>query len=233
MGSSLRPWQSLESAHLQIHPKKFFRTTVEPILIYGCDSWSLTQTVEHVLGGTYTRMLRKTLNMSWRNYKNCTAPSHGSPPSWDNRVFVWQVMWCDMTMQPTKSCSGSPMALGEEVDQQQLCCKNTIEKDTNFSRTNLLTATSNRNHWKEIIRSPHQVDDISKTTWVVPFRTKTDLRWRGFGKYLGLSYALCLSVKHMLLFVRKIFTIKHIFAIFIHTLMRLNHRQERSHEIHA
>ena len=31
---------------------KIFRTTVEPILIYGCDSWSLTQSVEHALDGT-------------------------------------------------------------------------------------------------------------------------------------------------------------------------------------
>ena len=53
--------------------------------------------------------------------KNYIAPSHGSPPSRDNGVFVWRVTWCVMTKYSTKSCCGSPMALGEEVDQQQLC----------------------------------------------------------------------------------------------------------------
>ena len=47
---------------------KIFRTTVEPILIYGCDSWSLTQSVENALDGTYTRMLQKIQNVSWRHH---------------------------------------------------------------------------------------------------------------------------------------------------------------------
>ena len=47
---------------------KIFTTTVEPILIYGCDSWSLTQSVENALDDTYTRMLQKTQNVSWRHH---------------------------------------------------------------------------------------------------------------------------------------------------------------------
>ena len=47
---------------------KIFRTTVEPVLIYGCDSCLLTQSVENALDDTYTRMLQKTQNMSWRHH---------------------------------------------------------------------------------------------------------------------------------------------------------------------
>ena len=47
---------------------KIFRTTVEPILIYGCDSWSLTQSVINALDGTYTRVLQKTQNVAWRHH---------------------------------------------------------------------------------------------------------------------------------------------------------------------
>ena len=60
---------------------KIFRTMVEPILIYRCDSWSLTQAVENALDNTYTRMLHcrkiKTCHgaILWPT-KNCTAPSH-------------------------------------------------------------------------------------------------------------------------------------------------------------
>ena len=38
---------------------KIFMMTIEPIPIYGCDSWSLTQSVKNALDGTYTRMLQK------------------------------------------------------------------------------------------------------------------------------------------------------------------------------
>ena len=39
------------------------------------------------------------------------------------------------------------------MNNQQL--QNILEKDTNLSGTNLLTAMKNRNDWKEIITSPH------------------------------------------------------------------------------
>ena len=45
--------------------KRFFLSTVESILLYGCESWSLTETQERSLDGTYTRMLRKALNIHW------------------------------------------------------------------------------------------------------------------------------------------------------------------------
>ena len=48
---------------------KIFKRTVEPTLIYGCDSWSLTQTVKHALDGTY--MLHhgaKNSNVSWLHH---------------------------------------------------------------------------------------------------------------------------------------------------------------------
>ena len=53
-----------------------FKTTVEPILIYGCDSWSLTQSVENALDGTYTRMLQITQNMSWRHQNAYFCSNH-------------------------------------------------------------------------------------------------------------------------------------------------------------
>ena len=45
--------------------KKFFVATVESILLYGCEAWTLTKSMENALGGTYTRMLRKALNVHW------------------------------------------------------------------------------------------------------------------------------------------------------------------------
>ena len=43
--------------------RKFFVTTVESILLYGCEAWTLTSAMEDALDGTYTRMLRKATNV--------------------------------------------------------------------------------------------------------------------------------------------------------------------------
>ena len=48
--------------------KRFFVATVESILLYGCESWSLTESLEKSLGGTYTRMLRKALDIHWSSH---------------------------------------------------------------------------------------------------------------------------------------------------------------------
>ena len=48
--------------------KRFFVSTVEAILLYGCGSWTLTESMEKSLNGTYTRMLRKVLNVHWSSH---------------------------------------------------------------------------------------------------------------------------------------------------------------------
>ena len=57
-------WRSKLSRDLKI---RFFRATVESILLYGCECWSLNSSTRKSLDGTYTRMLRAVLNTSWRD----------------------------------------------------------------------------------------------------------------------------------------------------------------------
>ena len=45
---------------------QLFRATVESIILYGSSMWSLTRSEEKKLDGTYTRMLRKVYNVTWR-----------------------------------------------------------------------------------------------------------------------------------------------------------------------
>ena len=42
-----------------------FRTTVEAILLYGAETWTLTSTMEKQLDGCYSRMLRMALGINW------------------------------------------------------------------------------------------------------------------------------------------------------------------------
>ena len=52
-------WSSSMNPELK---KRFFLATVESILLYGRESWAMTEAQEKSLNGTYTRMLRKALN---------------------------------------------------------------------------------------------------------------------------------------------------------------------------
>ena len=46
----------------------FFLATVESVLLYGSETWTMTPVLEKSLNGTYTRMLRAALNISWRDH---------------------------------------------------------------------------------------------------------------------------------------------------------------------
>ena len=48
--------------------RSFFQAAIVSILFYGCTTWTLTKRLEKKLDGNYTRMLRTTLNRSWRQH---------------------------------------------------------------------------------------------------------------------------------------------------------------------
>ena len=58
-------WKSEMSDNLK---RRLFVTTVESVLLYGCEAWSLTVKDEKALDGVYTRMLRAALNVSWEDH---------------------------------------------------------------------------------------------------------------------------------------------------------------------
>ena len=59
---------------------KIFRATVEPVLVYGSESWPLTAAQERSLDGTYTRLLRKALNISYQSHTTNSSLYGSTPP---------------------------------------------------------------------------------------------------------------------------------------------------------
>ena len=37
----------------------------QSVLIYGSETWTLTKSLEKIIDGTYTRLLRTVFNLSW------------------------------------------------------------------------------------------------------------------------------------------------------------------------
>ena len=58
-------WTSKLSRKVKI---KLFTVTVESVLLYGSEAWTLTSTLKKRLDGCYTRLLRKVLNISWTQH---------------------------------------------------------------------------------------------------------------------------------------------------------------------
>ena len=66
LNKMMKVWKSNLKNHLKIG---FFRATVESVLLYGAECWTMTGKMMNRLDGTYTRMLRAVLGVSWKEHK--------------------------------------------------------------------------------------------------------------------------------------------------------------------
>ena len=60
-----RIWKSNLDRKLKLN---FFRACVESILLYNSETWSITRSMEIKIDGLYTKLLRRVLNISWRDH---------------------------------------------------------------------------------------------------------------------------------------------------------------------
>ena len=59
---------------------KIFKAAVEPFLLYGSETWTLSKKLEKRLGGTYTRLLMRVQNISWKSHPTKVCIYNTLPP---------------------------------------------------------------------------------------------------------------------------------------------------------
>ena len=58
-------WRSNLTKNIKV---KLFQATVESVLLYGSETWTVTDKIGKSLDGCYTRMLGKALDVSWKDH---------------------------------------------------------------------------------------------------------------------------------------------------------------------
>ena len=61
-----RVWQSNVSRNIKVG---LFQATVETVLLYGAEAWTMTKGLDRALDGTYTRLLRYALGIRWQDHQ--------------------------------------------------------------------------------------------------------------------------------------------------------------------
>ena len=70
-------WASNLSRNIKV---RLFIATVETVLLYGSDTWTINKTLQKKLDGCYTKMLRKALNVSWKQHMTTKELYRELPP---------------------------------------------------------------------------------------------------------------------------------------------------------
>ena len=137
--------------------RSFFQAAVVSIQLYGCTTWTLTKRMKKKLDDNYTRMLRATLNKSWRQHPT-KQPLYGHLAPITETIKVrrtrhaghcWRsrdelisdvLLW---TPSHGRAKAGRPA----RANVQQLCV------DTVCSPEDLPEVINDRDGWREKVRN--------------------------------------------------------------------------------
>ena len=147
-------WTSDMSRNTKI---QLFRATTETILLYGSSTWALTSQEERALDGTYTRMLRKVLNINWsEKISNVTlygSLSRVSETIRSRRLKLAGHVFRDKSSPAHQTVTWLPTHGYATRGRPQTSFVDTILRDTNSSTVpELETLMSNREVWRSFSR---------------------------------------------------------------------------------
>ena len=145
-------WTSKLAYNIKI---RVFRATIEPILLYGSETWTLPVRLEKRLDGCYTRLLMRVKNLSWKKhptlkqiYGNLVPASTlvrqrrtqfvGHCQRASNEIISSLVLW-------------KPQANGRKG--RKLTFPDVISRDTGIRPEEMKAAMEDRDVWKGFVQS--------------------------------------------------------------------------------
>ena len=148
--SAINSLQKVWKAPIKKETKtKVFKASVESILLYGSDSWTLNVARTKKLDGSYTKMLRTVYNVSWRDHIT-NQVLYGSLPRISSVVKSRRLALAGHVSRHDEPAGKlllwSPTGK-RRIGRPHITIKKLLEKDTGLSGTDLLTAMRERGSW--------------------------------------------------------------------------------------
>ena len=134
---------------------KIFRATVEPILLYGSETWTLSRKLERRLDGTYTRLLMRAQNLSWKRHPSISQ-IYGKLPRVSTLVKSRRVQFAGHCFRADSEVISSLLLWKPSSNQKRgrkLSFPDVISRDTGIRTEDLGTAMKDRKVWRSIVDS--------------------------------------------------------------------------------
>jgi hypothetical protein len=142
-------WHSTLANETKVH---IFKTLIEPILIYGAETWTLTKSQLMRLNGAYTNMLRRVQNIHWSEHATLER-IYGNTPPLSQKVAKRRLSFAGHCHRATEEVI-QPLLLWKPrgpVRYRGLTYPDTIARDTGIEREDLPAAMSDREVWRRVV----------------------------------------------------------------------------------
>ena len=134
---------------------QLFKCLIEPILLYGCETWTLSKKAEKRLDGTYTRLLMRVKNLSWKHHPT-KHQIYGSLPPVSSIVQSKRVQFAGHCLRASSEII-SPVVLYKSHSigrrSRKLNYIDTIKRDTGLLEEDLKTSMLDRECWRKVVNS--------------------------------------------------------------------------------
>ena len=134
---------------------KIFRAAIEPILLYGSETWTLSSKQQCRLDGCYTCLLRRVLNISWNKHASI-ATLYGDLPRISTQVKMQRIQFAGHCARATDELVSSfvlwhhPSSLHQS---RKLSFPDSLSRDTSIAKDDLLMAMTDRVYWGSVVNS--------------------------------------------------------------------------------
>ena len=145
-------WTSKLPTRLKI---RIFRATVESILLYGSETWTLPVRLEKRLDGCYTRLLMRVQNISWKKHPTL-KDIYGDLVPASTLVRQRRVQFAGHCQRATNEIISSLILWKPSADGRRgrkLTFPDVICRDTGIQREDLKVAMEDRDVWKSFVKS--------------------------------------------------------------------------------
>ena len=130
---------------------RIFKSTVESILLYGCESWVMINTAVKKVDGTYIRMLRRVKNISWKDCLS-NAQLYGQIPKVSIIIKKRRLALAGHVTRHNKSAKTLLFWMPKECCRRgcpSITLKDVFQKDTKLTSNELRTAMAGRQIWRK------------------------------------------------------------------------------------
>ena len=145
-------WTSKLAPRLKI---KIFRATIEPILLYGSETWTIPVRLQKRLDGCYTRLLMRAKNLSWKKHPTLKQIYGDLIPA-SALVRQRRTQFAGHCQRATNEIISSLVLWKPHTDGRRgrkLTFPDVISRDTGIGLEDLKVAMEDRDVWKSIVQS--------------------------------------------------------------------------------
>ena len=153
-------WSSTLKKSIKI---RLFISTVESVLLYNSNTWTLTKQMEKSLDGTYTQMLRMALNVSWKQHMT-NQELYGNLPKVTSKIAMRRLRLAGHCVRHPEEIA-SQLVLWEPSEgrtnrgRKPVDYIDLIKRDTGLDNINeIKTAMLDREVWKRFVYEARSAD---------------------------------------------------------------------------